>query len=76
MVDGNSNMKNSDLKTALENLALTEVLLKKHGLNGPSTFRRNNSKHPIDGIWASPNICLNAGGNAHYNKTPGTQTSL
>ncbi len=59
-------MKNSDLKMALENLTLNEVLLKKHGLNGPSTFRRNNSKHPIDGIWASPNICLKAGGYFAY----------
>jgi hypothetical protein len=43
MLDGNSNMKHSDLKTALEGCSLKEAILARHGANGPSTFRRNNT---------------------------------
>lgn len=35
MLSGNFNMKNSDLKLALETLTLKEVILAKHDLNGP-----------------------------------------
>jgi hypothetical protein len=50
MLDGNSNMRRSDLKDALELCSLKEIILNKHGLDGPETFRRNNTKTPIDGI--------------------------
>jgi hypothetical protein len=30
----------------------------KHGFAGPSTFRRNNNKVPIDGIWATPGVSM------------------
>ncbi len=62
LIDGNSNMKQSDLKSALTSCSLHEVILAKHGTEGPSTFRRNNTNNPIDGIWASPNIEIKAGG--------------
>ncbi len=61
MLDGHSNMKHSDLKVALEACTLRELILAKHGLNGPSTFRCNNTNHPINGIWASPNIQIKSG---------------
>lgn len=61
MLDGNSNMQQSDLKSALESCTLREVILKKHGLNGPATFRRNNTKTPIDGIWPFPSVEIKAG---------------
>ncbi len=38
LVDGNSNVKNCDLKTSLDGFSLTKVILDKHRLNGPSTF--------------------------------------
>jgi exonuclease III len=68
LIDGNTNMKRSDLRSSLESLTLREVILEKHGLNGPSTFRRNNSKSPIDGIWASPGISIQAGGYFDYDE--------
>jgi hypothetical protein len=40
LIDGNSTMKQSDLKSALEKCYLRQVLLKKHGMYGPSTFRK------------------------------------
>ncbi len=40
--------------------------MKRHGLNGPSTFRRNTTNNPIDGIWTSPNIDISAGGYFAY----------
>jgi hypothetical protein len=62
MLDGNSDMRDSPLATALKNCSLTEVLLHRHGISGPSTFRRNQTRTPIDGIWASPGISILAGG--------------
>ena len=63
----NSNMKGSDLSCALQGLTLREVLLERHGLNGPSTHRRNsNSSAPIDGIWATPGVTIEAGGYFPY----------
>ncbi len=66
MLDGNSNMRKSDLKSALESCSLKEVILKKHGTHGPATFRRNNAKTPIDGIWTSPSIDIKACGYFDY----------
>lgn len=67
LIDGNSNMKNSDLKNTLEEeCTLTEAIMAKHGTNGPSTFRRNNTKNPIDGIWVSPSLSIQAGGYFAY----------
>ncbi len=61
-------MKQSDLKNAFNSLTMKEVILDKHGLQGPSTFRRNNTKTPIDGIWATPNISILAGGYFDYDE--------
>jgi hypothetical protein len=58
MIDGNTNMRKGDLKEALELCTLMEIILDKHGMKGPETFRRNNTKTPIDEIWASPNIAV------------------
>ena len=66
MLDGNSNMRQSDLKSALEFCSLKEVIIKTHGPNGPATFRRNNTKTPIDGIWISPSIEVQACGYFDY----------
>jgi hypothetical protein len=68
MVDGNSDMRNGDLASALTSRNLREVILDKHGHNGPSTYRRNTSNTPIDGIWASPSINITGGGYFHYNE--------
>jgi len=56
MLDGNSNMKNSDLSRALCKLSLYEAILSKHGLDGPATHKRNATKSPVDGIWMSPGL--------------------
>jgi hypothetical protein len=50
MLNGKSNMRQSDLKSTLELCTLKEAILAKHGPQGPETFRRNNSKTPIDGM--------------------------
>jgi hypothetical protein len=61
-IDGNANMKNSDLKSSLESLTPREAILERHGTKGPSTYRRNNSKEPIDGIWITPGLNILEGG--------------
>jgi hypothetical protein len=62
LIDGNTDMKHSDLRVAFERCNLREVLLERHGYNGPSTFRWNNTNTPIDGIWASVGINISRGG--------------
>lgn len=56
MLDGNSDMRRGDLKDALESCSLKEIILEKHRLQDPETFKRNNTKTPIDRIQASPTI--------------------
>jgi len=56
MLDGNSNMKNSDLSLALREIDMTEAILRRHGLQGQGTRKRNSTSTPIDGIWVTPGI--------------------
>jgi hypothetical protein len=37
LIDGNANVKNSDLKSSLESLTLRDAILERHGTKGPST---------------------------------------
>jgi hypothetical protein len=48
MMDGNEDMRQGSVKTALEALTLKECLLEKHQGPYKSTYRRNNKKVPID----------------------------
>jgi len=56
LLDGNMNMKDSLMANAFTAIGLEEKILKKHGLLGPSTFKRNLQGHPIDGKWASQTL--------------------
>jgi hypothetical protein len=56
LMDGNMDMRNSALSCILNSLQMTEVILRRHGNDGPSTFHRNNTNTPIDGIWTSSGI--------------------
>ncbi len=58
ILDGNADIRVGELQVSLENCHLREVLLERHGVNCPSTYRRNHQNIPIDGIWASPGIQL------------------
>jgi hypothetical protein len=62
LIDGNANMKNSDLCTQLHQLSLREVILEKHGLQGPATHKRNATSSPINGVWMSPGLKIEKGG--------------
>jgi hypothetical protein len=62
LLDGNSDMHKGPLAVSLSECNLREVLLDKYGLNAPSTYRRNQTPTPIDGIWASPNVNIEGGG--------------
>jgi hypothetical protein len=68
LIDGNSNMKQSDLKAALEQLDMTEVIIGKHGSDGPATHKRNAASSPIDGIWGTPGIVIDKGGYFAYDE--------
>ncbi len=68
LIDGNSNMKQSDLKAALVQIDMEEVIIGKHGLDGPATHKRNATSGPIDGIWGTPGIVINKGGYFAYDE--------
>jgi hypothetical protein len=68
MLDGNSNMKNSNLQTALVQLEMEEAILQKHGLMGPASHKRNSTSSPIDGIWKTPGIIIEKGGYFGYDE--------
>jgi hypothetical protein len=68
MLDGNSNMKGSDLSRALTQLSLVEAILERHGSDGPATHKRNSTKTPIDGIWLSPGLRIERGGYFEYDE--------
>jgi len=62
LIDSNSNMKRSDIQGILHQLTLREAIMEPHGYHGPETFRRNNARNPIDGIWTTPGISISRGG--------------
>lgn len=66
LIDANSNMKLSDISSKFQELSLQEAILTKHGMSDPSTFRRNTSDSPIDGIWLSPGLQVQACGYTGY----------
>lgn len=66
MVDANSNLKNSDFQRVMEGLSFKEAIMDRHGKDGPSTFRRNQTATPIDGIWVTPGLQISAGGYFPY----------
>jgi hypothetical protein len=68
MMDGNQDMRNSRLATKLKEINMREILLSRHGTHGPSTYRRNESRTPIDGIWVSPGLDIKAGGYLDYDQ--------
>jgi hypothetical protein len=62
MLDGNEDMRRGDIHRHFTNLQLREVILQKHGMQAPSTYRRNTKDIPIDGIWATYSLDITAGG--------------
>jgi hypothetical protein len=68
LIDANTNLKRSDPQQALQELSLKEAIRERHALQGPSTFWRNNMDNPIDGIWMSPGLEIEAGGYFDYDE--------
>lgn len=66
LIDGNSNMKNSDLSNDLSLLTMKEAILEKHGRHGPSTHKRNANSTPIDGIWVTQGLEILSSGYFGY----------
>ena len=62
MLDGNEDMRSGALSEAFHSCHLREVILERHGPNTPSTYDRNTKNIPIDGIWCTPSLQIQAGG--------------
>jgi len=58
MLDGNFDMRQSMMASSFHSANLREAILHRHGANGPSTFHRNTTNTPIDGIWVSSGISI------------------
>ena len=46
----------------LMKIGLRELILKKHGKQGPLTTRENTKNQAIDGLWGSPGLYIKNGG--------------
>jgi hypothetical protein len=68
MLDRNHNMKKGNLADQLSRIGLHEAIIDKYGTNGPSTFRRNTARTPIDGIWISQDVKIHRGGYFEYDQ--------
>jgi hypothetical protein len=68
LINGNSSMKAGDLCMALQRVSLREVIIDRHGLQGPATHKRNSTGTPIDGIWMSPGLSIEKGGYFAYDE--------
>jgi hypothetical protein len=68
LLDGNHDMRNSALSQRFSSINLMEPILHRHGIHGPSTFRRNGSRTPIDGIWISNNLTVQGCGYLEYHQ--------
>jgi hypothetical protein len=68
LINGNTSMKSSDMVSKFKYLQLQDVILDKHGLDGPTTNQWNNTRTPIDGIWATSGITLLKCGYLAYDK--------
>jgi len=66
MLDGNFDMRQSMMASSFHSANLREAILHRHGANGPSTFCRNTTNTPIDGIWVSSGISILQGGYLDY----------
>jgi hypothetical protein len=60
MGDFNEDVRNSYILQTFSNLNMKEAILTKHGNNAPNTFF--NGKAPIDGIFISNELSIQAGG--------------
>jgi hypothetical protein len=50
MLHGNFTMKDSGLQCTLKGIKMREAIVSKHGEYGPSIFKRNTTRAPVDGI--------------------------
>ena len=72
MGDFNEDVRGSHLADFFgdDDLKLREVIIEKHGDEGPETCIRNESKIPIDGIFCTPGLSILAGGYLPYHDGP------
>jgi hypothetical protein len=68
LIDGNPNMKASNLSKELQALTFREVIKERHGVDRPATHKQNSNKVPIDGIWATQGIQIERGGYFPYDQ--------
>jgi hypothetical protein len=59
-------MKESAMVSTFRVIGQEEKKLHHHGRDGPSTFKRNQQRQPIDGIWVSQDLRVSTGGYMQY----------
>jgi hypothetical protein len=68
MLDGNQDMRKGELYEAFTSCNLHEAIIQRHGTNKPSTYIRNSSNTPIDGIWCNPGLSIKSGGYCEFDQ--------
>ena len=68
--DLNEYINSRRIRSFFSNLGLRELILERHGTNGPATTRSNTSQQAIDGIWATHGINISTGGYLPFHNGP------
>jgi hypothetical protein len=62
-MDANEDVRQGEVHDMLSSIGLREVILELHNdQSPPATYNRNQSREPINGIWATRGITITRGG--------------
>lgn len=62
MGDANDHVNGRTMRKFFAELGMRELILDRHGTDGPATTRTNKSREAIDGIWGTKGISIHSGG--------------
>jgi hypothetical protein len=73
MLDANGDVREGEVNRMFTDTGMREVLLEYNSeLQPTSTYSCNYQEIPIDGIFATPSICLQGGGYFAFGDGPGS----
>ena len=76
LIDANDNIHDSTTEVALFEAGLREVIIDKHWEQHGIAPNHNRGKHPVDGIWVSDSINIEAGGYLAMGDAPSDHCGL
>jgi hypothetical protein len=68
-MDANEDVCGGEADLFFKKVCMCEVILKLHSESSPpETYKQNNKRQPIDGLWATPGITISRGGYLAFGK--------